>query len=410
MAANALLAARDGRLLLVSQALTFAAHGIAVVALPWLVLDGHDSTLGAGLVFTFTMLPYVVFGLAAGVVGDRYPSRVVIWIVHGVQAVVALAIPLWSLAGTPPVAAVLVAAFAIGTGRVFSDAAVFGALVAVVGREGVVHGQATLNAAWAVGQFAGPAFGGLLVAGIGPGRALFVEAAGLAVATLVVRAMRLAGDRARHERLPARTIVGDGLRVIFGDAVLRVVTGLGVGWCFVAAGAWALPVVFLREELGLGSGEAGVVLSLGALTGVAAPFVVGRFEPRVGGVGIIAVTTPLAGVAAAAFGVVEGFGPALVTFCAMELTAIVGTAAYIGERQRRAPLELQATVGIFGRMLIMVALTSGSAVASALTAAVPLRSLYVGTGIATLAVCLVGLPLLRRAARTMAAVPATQPS
>jgi hypothetical protein len=58
----------------------------------------------------------------------------------------------------------------------------------------------------------------------------------------------------------------------------------------------------------------------------------------------------------------------------------------------------------------MVALTSGSAVASALTAAVPLRSLYVGTGIATLAVCLVGLPLLRRAARTMAAVPATQPS
>ena len=56
------------------------------VALPWLILDGGGSTLAAGLVFTLAVLPYVVFGLPAGVVGDRYPRRRTMWIAHAVQA------------------------------------------------------------------------------------------------------------------------------------------------------------------------------------------------------------------------------------------------------------------------------------------------------------------------------------
>ena len=73
--ANPLLATRDGRLFLGAQGLDFVAQGVSSVALPWLILDGGGSTLAAGLVFTLTVLPYVVFGLPAGVVGDRYPRR-----------------------------------------------------------------------------------------------------------------------------------------------------------------------------------------------------------------------------------------------------------------------------------------------------------------------------------------------
>lgn len=166
--AGPLLDTRDGRLLLTAQAITFAAHGIASVALPWFILDEHGSSAAAGLVFTFTTLPYVVFALAAGVVGDRYPSRRVIWVTHALQAVLAVIVPLWALGGAPPVGIVLAAAFLVGAGRAFSDAAVFGALASVVGRERIVHGQATLSAAWAVGLLAGPALGGALVATIGP--------------------------------------------------------------------------------------------------------------------------------------------------------------------------------------------------------------------------------------------------
>jgi MFS family permease len=83
---NPLLRRRDGRLFLASQALDQLGAGVASVALPWLVLESGGSNTAAGLVFTLTILPYVLFGLPAGVVGDRFPRRRVIWVAHVVQA------------------------------------------------------------------------------------------------------------------------------------------------------------------------------------------------------------------------------------------------------------------------------------------------------------------------------------
>ena len=110
------------------------AAGVSSIALPWLVLDGGGSNTEAGLVFAFSMLPYVVFGLAAGVVGDRYNRRTIMWITHAMQVFAALLVPIWALSGQPPLIVILGAAFVIGTARVFVDAAVFGAIAALIGR------------------------------------------------------------------------------------------------------------------------------------------------------------------------------------------------------------------------------------------------------------------------------------
>lgn len=395
------LATRDGRFLLAGQALSFAAHGISAVALPWLVLENHGSTALAGLVFSLTTLPYVVFGLAAGVVGDRFQQRRVIWLSHALQAIVALLVPLWAFAGVPPIGLILGAAFAIGAGRVFADAAVFGVLVAIVGKEGIVYGQATLGAAWAVGLVAGPALGGALIATIGPAKALIVESAGLAIAAVAIRAMRAAGSGSGSSRTPS-AIIRAGMTTIFGDPVLRSVTFLGIAWSVAAAGAWALAVPFLREELGLGSRAAGAIVAAGGLMGLLAPPIVDRLDLRIGGLKILVRGIPVAAVATAVFGVSTNLAVALIAYCGLELATVVTTAAYIGERQRRAPLELQATVGIFGRMLVMLALTAGSAIASALSETVALRTLYVGMAATILATGLVAAPTLLRHARTLA--------
>jgi MFS family permease len=280
---NPVLENRDGRLLLLSQSLTVAAHGISMVALPWLVLDRDGSAGAAGLVFTFTLLPYVVFALAAGTVGDRRPPRAVIWGSHALQALVALAVPAWSLAGSPPVAFVLAAAFAVGAGRVFSDASVFSSLAGIVGKERLTHAQATLGAAWAVGLLAGPALGGVLVAAIGPARALVVEAVLFALGAVAARLMRAGTEPAALARAHPLAVARRGLATIFGDRVLRSVTALGAVWAFTVAGAWALVVPLLREELELTSGETGAVVAAGALGGILAVPLVARLHVRLGG-------------------------------------------------------------------------------------------------------------------------------
>lgn len=400
-----LLAGRDGRLLLLSQALSFSAHGISAIALPWLVLDSGGSSTAAGLVFTFTVLPYVVFGLAAGIVGDRFPPRTVMWVTHALQALVALTVPLWTIGGTPPIALALAAGFAIGAGRAFSDAAVFGLLPPIAGMARLTHAQATLGAAWSVGMLAGPALGGVLVAAIGPARALAVEAACLAVAAVVIRLLRVGADRLATVHRSPLAVVRAGLDAIFGDELLRRLTVFAVTWVLVAAGAWGLVVPLLREEVGLSSGQVGVVLAAGGVAGILASPLVGFLTGRMGGVRIIMLGLPVVAVSMAACGVAPGFALAAVSVFVFYLSDSVITAAFIGERQRRAPLELQSTVGIFGRMIIMTAVTIGSAVASGLADAVDLRTLYVAMGAMVLVIGAVMGPGVVRSARRVALSP-----
>jgi MFS family permease len=195
-------------------------------------------------------------------------------------------------------------------------------------------------------------------------------------------------------------IVREGLRTIFGQPVLRAVTTMGIAWSIPAAVAWALTIPLLRQELALGSRGAGIVIAAGAATGILAPALVGLLGPRVGGIRILVYGIPVAGVATAAFGLASGFVSALAAYCLMELAGTVTTAAYIGERQRRAPLGLQSTVGIFGRMIIMVSLALGSAIGSALADVVSLRELYLGSALAILGVSGVMGVVLTRVTRS----------
>jgi MFS family permease len=396
--ANPLLATRDGRLFLGAQGLDFVAQGVSSVALPWLILDGGGSTLAAGLVFTLTVLPYVVFGLPAGVVGDRYRRRRTMWVSHALQAGCAIVIPLWSLSGHPPLGIVLVAAFLIGAGRVFADAAAFGAIATMAGRRHFTRAQATLQAAWSMGFLVGPALGGVLIDAIGPARTLVVEATAFAVAMLMILLVRVPFDPPqppRHER--AAAAIREGLAIIWHNPVVRGYTLLTTSWNLCAAGAFALIVPLLREEIGLSSAQVGVILGVGASTGLLAAVVAGWAGDRFGPSRVVTRGVPLNGLMVALLGLSPAFAFTLCVNAVRSLLDWTMIAMFIGERQRAAPDHLQARVGITGRMMVVGSIALGSAVVSVLSEVVPLRELYVGMGIAILGVALVFGPPLRRA-------------
>ena len=76
MSANqGLLESSDGRRLLAAQLFDSLGAGVGLVALPWLVLDAGGDASTAGLVAVFGLVPYVLFGLFAGVTGDRRSRR-----------------------------------------------------------------------------------------------------------------------------------------------------------------------------------------------------------------------------------------------------------------------------------------------------------------------------------------------
>jgi MFS family permease len=400
---NAMLSSRDGRLFLSAQALDALAIGIAQVALPWLALDATGSQTVAGLVFAVQILPYVVFGLPAGLVADRYPRRRVIWCAHASQAVFAMVIPVWYFAaGVPPVLVVGLSAFLIGAARAFSDAGAFGAIASIVGAADFTSGQAVLGSAWSIGLIGGPAIGGALIATIGPAPTLTAQAVAFTLAMVAVICVR--SDFGRPEPSEGGIMAGlaGGVRYLLTDPLLRTLTGIGVLWNVASAGSQALLVPLLRDEVSLSSHEAGIVLAGGAFAGIAAAPIVHRLSERMEGPQLYAATVLWSAPVTAALGLVTSFWLAVPAVFLFNLVGWIVMSCFIGERQRRAPAELQGRVGISGRMLMTGSMAVGAALASALTGVMGLRELYVLMGVATFGVWLLAVPLITRARARLA--------
>ena len=390
---NPMLAARDGRLFLAAQALDSLAIGLAGVALPWFVLQSGGSQTQAGLVYSLTVIPYVLFGLTAGSLGDRLSRRTVMLCGHATQAACSAVIPLWTIAGTPPVGVVLVIAFAVGSGRVFADAAAFGAVATIVGPERFAEGQGMVSAAWSLGLFAGPALGGALVSAVGAARALGAEAAALALAALLVAAVRTSFTLGGEETVGS---IREGLRFITGNRGIATYTLVIVAWNLVASGAFALLVPLLRDGVGLSSDSVGTILALGSIAAFTGSLVAARVSRRYGAAAVFCCCMLATAVAMAMLGLAGGFAVALMGVLAYLLVEGLVNVVSIGERQRRAPQRLQGRVGIAGRMVALGAMAGGSALASGLTGAVGITHLYIGMGVATALVAAIAAPLLLR--------------
>jgi predicted MFS family arabinose efflux permease len=190
-----------------------------------------------------------------------------------------------------------------------------------------------------------------------------------------------------------------GISYLLTDPLLRTLSGIGTLWNLAAAGSFALAVPLLRQEIGLSSHQAGAALAAGALAGIAAAPVLHRIERRWRGPDLYVMTIFASAPPMAMLGLAGGFYGALVAMVLVNLIDWIVMSVFIGERQKRAPEEMQARVGISGRMLMTASMTVGTAIASGLSAYMSLRELFVAMAIATVLVGVLAVPLVRRATR-----------
>jgi predicted MFS family arabinose efflux permease len=193
-----------------------------------------------------------------------------------------------------------------------------------------------------------------------------------------------------------------GVRFLLDDPMLRTLSGIGTLWNLAAAGSFALAVPLLRQEVGLSAHEAGAALAAGALAGILAAPVLHRIEKRWRGPQLYVMTIFWSAPPIAALGLAVGFWGALAAMILVNLIDWIVMSVFIGERQRRAPDDMQARVGISGRMLMTASMTIGTTLASGLSTFFTLRELFVAMSIATVLVGVIAVPLVRRAARQLA--------
>jgi hypothetical protein len=297
----------------VARAFSVFGDALVPVALAFGVLHVDRSPTALGLVLASRFAALAVFLLVGGVVGDRLPRRTLL-IGSDLLRLVAQAVTAWLLiSGRATVWELAALAFAYGCGEALFRPASTGFVPETVSRASLQQANALLALTTSTWTVLGPAIAGVLVATVGAGWAIAIDAV-----TFVISAGFVARIRVTPRPAPAGTTfwrdLAGGWRV-FRSKTWLWLDGVysAIGNCLVLAPFLALGPVIALRSLGGAPAWAAVAAAFG-LGSVLGGLVLLRFKPArplLVGVpllgllalptGLLAVPAPTAAIAAGAF-------------------------------------------------------------------------------------------------------------
>lgn len=271
---------RDFTLLWSGQAVSDLGTRAAEIALPLLVLATTGSPAQAGIASFAAGLPYVLLGLPAGALADRWDrKRLMLWCDIGRAGAVAT-IPLALAIDALTFGQIVVVAFVAGTFTTLARPAQFSALRHVVSRDQIPEAISRNEARTYGAQLAGPPLGGVL---FGLGRALpFVaDAASYLVSAATLLLIRAdfqetrepAASKIRHE-------VVEGVRWILRHAFVRAAVLLAAAGNLVSNGL-GLIIIVVATEQGASPAVVGLIFTIAATGGLFGAIAAPRLQRRI---------------------------------------------------------------------------------------------------------------------------------
>ena len=262
-------------------------NGVAMVAIPWLVLELTGSAGAAGIVAGVTALPLLLSSLFSGTIVDRLGRRRTSVVSDVFSAASVAAIPLVDLTIGLTFTWILVLA---SLGAVFDPAG-------VTARESMLTGvsQATgmrlekvnglHEAVWGVAFVVGPGVGAVLIATVGAVGALWVMCFGFVASAILLAFVHVPGGGRpeAHLRPPFWSGTLEGLQLVFRDPVLRTITLLSTAVVAVAYPVLGvvLPVIYQAADEPTHLGAVVMAFSLGGIAGALTYSTIGhRAHPR----------------------------------------------------------------------------------------------------------------------------------
>lgn len=325
--------------------------GIREAALPLVAAAiSRDPGLVAGVAVA-QRLPWLLFGIPAGVVVDRVDPRRLAAGANWLRAVALAVLAAGLLRGAASPGLLLATALVLGAGEVLADSVTAVAVPALVDEGRLPRANSLLASGQIVAnEFVGPPLGAALFL-MGVAVPVMADAGALAVAGALLLTLPLAvagpGDAvAPAERtLPA---MRSGLRAVWGDVRLRRLVVASSLLAVVDAAWFALLALFVLEVLGLGAGAFGGLLAVGAVGGLVGSVAADRLAGRVGAGAQLAAALLLTGGAQ----VVLGLSSSVVLVGLMLAVSSAAFAVFnvgaVTVRQRLAPR------GALGRVTTVV--------------------------------------------------------
>jgi predicted MFS family arabinose efflux permease len=227
------LGIRDFRLLLADRLIAPASVGFSIVGVSFAVLKATGSAADLSYVLAAQIAPSLVFALIGGVAADRFPPQRVIIAANLLMALGEGTFGLLALTSRPPLWAMIGLEAITGTGVAIFYPASQALLPRLVPREALQEASAISRLVMNVGQMAGAAIAGLLVAAAGAGWALVLCGIGMVSTVPLLLAIR-----------GSRPVTGQEAIVAGPDPAARgMLTELREGWSEFRSHTWLWVIV-----------------------------------------------------------------------------------------------------------------------------------------------------------------------
>jgi MFS family permease len=335
--------------------------GIALAAGPLLVASQTSDPLLVALAGLLQRLPWLLFGLYAGVLADRIDRRLMVIVVDVLRAGVLVVLTAALVTGAVNVPVVLAAMFLLGTAEVFVDTTSHTLLPMVVDKADLGIGNARLmTAGITMNQLVGPAVGAALFAA-GMAWPFVVQAVCLALGAVLIARMVVPPLVRPEGPSHVGRDIAEGFRWTWGNSAVRTLTVTIVAFNVTYGAAWSVLVLYATRTLDMGPVGFGLLTTVGAVGGIVGTAGYDWLERHVSlanimRVGLIVETLTMLGLAVTT-----------TPWVAMTILFVFGAHAFIWTttqrtvRMRAVPTELQGRVGSLYSIGVFGGIVAGQA-------------------------------------------------
>jgi MFS family permease len=273
-----------------SSILTNFGAQITLLALPiCAALLLHATPAQMGALAALGSLPFLLFGLPAGVLLDRCRRLPVMLCSDAMVALSLASVPVAWWQGWLNIHWLYAVEFVLGTGYVVGGGAEQIFVTFLVGREGLIDAQSKFAATESGSRLLGPGLAGVLVQALGAPFAILCNVAGFTVSIWNLRRIRTREPQPVPPEAHVLRDMLDGLAFVWRQPVLRLLAWTSACWHLLFYGYMALYVLFATRVLGMSPGTMGTAQMLGGLGVLASSVLLKPLTKRFGAGGTVVI-------------------------------------------------------------------------------------------------------------------------
>lgn len=336
--------------LLSGVSLTMLGDGLTLLTIPWLATALTKNALYVSIVSAASTLPWLLFSIPVGVLIDRYSHKTLMVMTSVFRGIILAMLALLVYFGWINISLLIVFTFLIGMAKVVFDSAAQTTIPNVVGRDSLERANGYMvTSITTMDDIIGKGIGGLLIS-FGLFIPFMIDATTALITIPILWSIQGSfhkphDEGRKDEQKPSmRDQLFGGITWVWKQPLIRGLALINIGLTTTFASIVAIQVLFIQENLGLGSAGFGLLMVIAAVGAIIAGQLSGFIKAKLGTKQGMLISVLLTGIALGSVGLMNNWVIVGVLYMIGNFSVVIWNVFRLSFLQRIVPEHLLGRV------------------------------------------------------------------